>query len=281
MKRIVPLFVLAVLVVIGLLAGMPASSAYAFDPPWPAGIPWPTTVPWPTASPLQIGVPWSPSIPTYPVYVVPAAPLPAAPVVPAPAVLPPVVVSSGVPAATPLPPIVVPSDVSVPLPPVIAPSYNPAPVIPVSGNPVPVIAAPPVVDASGGSTRDSALVPGDTWRALGAGASVWYRIGASGDHMDVWLDATPHSGVGMAIYAPNGSDQPIGRGTPYNADPTRLVWSGGHWTGGGYWYALITNSNPMAIQYRITSSQQNISNKSCWSYWEYIGSSPVYWTKCE
>jgi hypothetical protein len=279
MKRIVPPFVLAALAVLVLLAGMPASSAYAFDPPWPAGIPWPTTVPWPTASPLTIGVPWSPAIQSYPVYVAPAAPLPSVPVVPAPAVLPPVVVSSGVPVATPLPPVVVSSFGSAPLPPVVVPSNNSAPIVPVSGNPAPANVAPPATDFSGGSSRASALPPGDAWHTLGAGASLWYRIGTSGNHIDVWLEATPLGGVGMLIYAPNGSDVPIGRGTLSKDD--RLGWSGGHWSGEGYWYALVTNGNPMSIQYRITSSQQDISNKSCWSYWEYIGSTPVYWTKCQ
>ncbi len=271
MKRIVPQFVLAALAVTVLLAGKPASSAYAFDPPWPAGIPWPTTVPWPTASPLKLGVPWSPSYQTYPVYVVTPVPSAAAPVVAAPLPLPPVVVSSSVPAPSPLPPVVVSSGLAAPLPPVIPPSNNPAPANGVTSD----------ANSLGGSTRDSALVPGDTWRSLDAGANVWYRIGSSGDHMDVWLDATPRTGVGMTIYAPNGSDQPVGRGTPHNADPTRLVWSGGHWSGDGYWYALITNSNPISIQYRVTSTQQDITNKTCWSYWEYIGSNPVYWTKCQ
>jgi hypothetical protein len=100
--------------------------------------------------------------------------------------------------------------------------------------------------------------------------------------MDVWLDATPHTGVSMAIFAPNGGDHPIGHGTPFNADPTRLLWSGGHWDGDGYWYALIVNSNPVPVQYRVTSSQQDISNRSCFSYWENYATSsvPVYWTEC-
>ena len=212
MKRIVPLFVLAAFVVTLLFIGMPVSSAYAFDPPWPGGIPWPTTVPWPTANPLKLGVPWSPSYQSYPVSVATPVPPPAAPVIAASSPLPPVVVSSSVPAPSPLPPVVVSSDFSAPLPPVSQPSNNP----------VPANVATSDTNSSSGSTRDSALIPGDTWRTLGAGANVWYRIGSSGEHMDVWLDATPHTNVGMTIYAPNGSDQPVGRGTPFNCRPNAL-----------------------------------------------------------
>jgi hypothetical protein len=135
--------------------------------------------------------------------------------------------------------------------------------------------------AQNGISRASALEPTNTWQLLGAGASVWYHIGTNGVHMDVWLDANPASGVKMAIFAPNGSDKPIGNGTPYKSDPTRLSWSGGHWQARGNWYALITNGNPFPIQYKIERAQREIGEKSCYSYWEYIGANLVYWTECE
>jgi hypothetical protein len=266
MKRIFQATMIAVLAFVSLVAGMPASSALAGEPPWPAGLPWPTTVPWPTAHPLQLGVPWSPSIQTT--------------YAPIPGPLPPVMSSSAAPAATPLPPVALsaPNPPAL-LPPVVAPLNvtisQPSAVSP--SNPPAVVGAS---TSGGGSSRFDAFQAGDTWRTLGPGASAWYRIGTSGMHMDVWLDAAPSSGVGMAIFAPNGSDKPVGVGTPDKADQTRLVWSGGHWSGEGSWYALVTNNNPASVQYRVTSSQQDISNKTCWSYWEYIGSNPVYWTKC-
>ena len=253
MKRIVPLVALAAFAATALFGGLTASPAYAFDPPWPGGIPWPTTVPWPTASPLTIGVPWSPPIQSYPAYV-----------------------------TTPVPPVVaLPVAGSIPLPPVVVAGSVPSPANPSASYPAASSVAPPMPDAPGGSTQETAYIAGDTWRTLGGGGVVWYRVGASGEHMDVWLDASPHIGVSMSIFAPNGGVEPIGRGTPFNADPTRLLWSGGHWSGSGYWYARITNSSPVSVQYRVTSSQQDISNKTCWSYWEYIGTMPVYWTKCE
>jgi hypothetical protein len=269
-NTIVHLLALVGLAFVLLLAVMPTSSAYAFEPPWPAGIPWPTTVPWPTANPLQIGVPWSPSQQTYPVYIpTPVPPVVQQPIYSAPAPLPPVAPQASAP--TPLPPVMLPSYYAAPtpLPPISSQSYP--------SNPPPAVIPPAPVTYSG-STRSDALEPSDSFRTLNAGASVWYRIGTSGTHIDVWLEANPLGGVSMAIYAPNGSNQPIGRGTPDNSG--RLVWSGGHWEGEGNWYAQITNSNPVAVQYRIQTSGRDVSNKSCYSYWEYIGTNRVYWTSC-
>ena len=270
-NTIVHLLALVGLAFVLLLAIMPTSSAYAFEPPWPAGIPWPTSAPWPTANPLQIGVPWSPSQQTYPVYIpTPAAPAPQTYSVYGPTPLPPIGQQSQIYSApAPLPPIAPQSIAPTPLPPISSPSYP--------NNPPPAV-APPAPVTYNGSTRSSALEPSDSFRTLNAGTSVWYIVGTSGDHIDVWLEANPLGGVSMAIYAPNGSDKPVGHGSPDNSN--RLVWSGGHWEGGGNWYAQITNSNPVAVQYRIQTSARNISNKSCYSYWEYIGPNLVYWTQC-
>ncbi len=239
MKRIAQLLGLIALAWLFSLAAFPASSAHADDPTWLAGIPWPTTVPWPTANPLTIGVPWSPSLQTYPLY-----------------------------AATPLPPIPQPLDVPAPtpLPPAVLSS---------------TFSAPALITYAAGATRNNALEPDGVYRTLNAGASVWYRVGSGGVHMDVWLDANPVGGVSMAIYAPNGSDKPVGYGTPDKSNADRLLWSGGHWQGEGNWYARIANNNPLPVQYRIQSNARDISNKSCYSYWEYIGSNLVYWTRCD
>ncbi len=268
MKRIIQASLLLSLVLLLMLIGMPTSAAYAADPPWPAGIPWPTTVPWPAPHPLQLGVPWSPSQQTFPI----SAPTP----------LPPVAVPQS--NSAPLPPVVISSNVSAPLPPVVAPLNVSAPlppVVPLSNAPVLSGAPNPAPSSTGGSNRFDALQPSDTWRTLDAGGSVWYRIGSGGSHIDVWLDAAPQNGVAMAIYAPNGSDKPVGHGSPDKANPTRLLWSGGNWQSEGDWYALITNGNPVSVQYKIGRTQMDISNKTCWSYWEYIGPDRVYWTKCQ
>ena len=158
----------------------------------------------------------------------------------------------------------------------------PQPVVISPVNPSPSPANVPLSSGatSGGDSPAAALAPSNSFRTLASGASAWYLIGTGGVHMDVFLDAVPHSNVKMLIYAPNQLYKPIGQGTPYRSDPTRLVWSGGHWNASGNWYASVTNNNPMAIQYRLTSSAQDMSNKSCYGYWEWIGSNYVYWKIC-
>ena len=124
------------------------------------------------------------------------------------------------------------------------------------------------------------MMPADMWRTLDAGAGVWYKVGKGGDHIDVFLEGKPLDGLGLEVYAPGNLDQPIGHGT-YQAATNRLVWAGGHWQSEGDWLGRVTNSNHAPVQYKLTSSGQDISNKSCYSYSEYIGTNPVIWTKCE
>jgi hypothetical protein len=124
------------------------------------------------------------------------------------------------------------------------------------------------------------MLPGDAWQTLGAGAQVWYKIGNGGVHIDVLLQAQPLDGVTMDVFAPTQLGQPIGRGTYQNA-LGGLVWAGGHWSSEGDWLARINNSNQMPVQYKLSSNVKDISNKTCHSYWEHIGTAPVYWTICE
>jgi hypothetical protein len=277
MRKIIRVPILTVLAFL-LLVGRPAS-VDAFDPPYPSGIPWPTTVPWPTANPLKIGVPWAPYVQINPI--------------PAPTPLPPVVLHSNNPAPTPLPPVVLhpnnPAPTSIPSPissaPIpIAPSPNESastPVPPPTNTPVQPVVSAVAANTGSGDTQSDALVPNDTWQNLDAGGSVWYRIGSGGVHMDVWLDSNPVGGMSMSVFAPNGSNQPIGRGTGSNSSPGRLLWSGGNWRANGDWYALVTNGNPFPVQYKIGRSQFEIVKHECHSYWESIGGSPVFWTICD
>jgi hypothetical protein len=168
-----------------------------------------------------------------------------------------------------------------------APSGEPSFSVPPVSNPVTASVSvalpkqPQASQVSGGTSPFNALEPTGAWQLLDAGASVWYRVGTGGVHMDVFLDADPPDSVSMAIYAPREFGKPIGRGTPYQLDRTRLVWSGGNWRANGDWVALLTNNLPMTARYKITSSGQDISNKSCYGYWEYIGTQYVYWTICQ
>lgn len=131
-----------------------------------------------------------------------------------------------------------------------------------------------------GTSPSSPMLPGDAWQTLAAGAQVWYKIGDGGVHIDVALQAKPLDGLTMEVYAPRQMDQPIGHGT-YQKQTDSLVWAGGHWQADGAWLARINNSNSAPVQYKLSSNVKDISNKTCHSYWEYLGTAPVYWTVCE
>jgi hypothetical protein len=222
------------------------------EDPRPQGIPF-STMPWPTARPLRVGETWSPSS--------------------APSAYNPPAASSSIPVIVlPSNPAPVPSPVAPSIPVIVIPP-NPAPA---QSNVLPANNPPPV---SSGASPSNALMAAGSWETLGAGAAVWYRIGNGGVHMDVFLDAIPMSNVSMQVFAPNQFHKPIGYGT-LSKDGARLVWAGGHWKSQGDWVAKITNGNPIPISYRLTSSAIDISNKSCYSYWEWIGPNYVYWTEC-
>ncbi|MBM3127799.1 MAG: hypothetical protein FJ009_04090 [Chloroflexi bacterium] len=245
-----------------MLVGM-ATTARAADPwPWGQGLPWLTTTPWPTPRPLNIGE-------RFTVSGIVRAPTPV--IVHAPRAVP-AVNSAPVPPAN-FAPRVAPAVSPAPVPPAnfaprVAPAVSPAPV------------APPVSSRDGASPT-SALSADGAQRTLGAGASAWYKIGSGGQHIDVFLDAKPLSGMALAVFAPGNLSDPIGQGTLQNSSG-RLVWAGGHWKSEGDWLARVTNQNPMAVQYTLTSSGRDISKKSCYSYWEsYPNGARVYWTECQ
>jgi hypothetical protein len=132
---------------------------------------------------------------------------------------------------------------------------------------------------SAGNNPSNPITPADAWRTIDPGAHVWYRIGRGGFHISAFLDAKPLDGISMDIYAPGQLEQSIGRGTLQKATGL-LVWSGGHWQSEGDWLARVSNSNPTSIQYKLTSTAKDMSNKSCYSYWEDINGQPYYWTEC-
>jgi len=211
--------------------------------PQPQGLPWFTLTPWPTPRVLQVGERFS-------IVGLVGAPTPVS--VPAPRVI-----------AAP------PANFA----PRVVPMIQPTPIPPAN-------AAPPVVSRDGTSPTSALSADGAT-RTLAAGASVWYKIGSGGQHLDVFLDANPLSGMSLEVFAPGNLSTPIGRGTLQNSTG-RLVWAGGHWRSQGDWFARVTNHNPMAVQYTLTSSARDISNKSCYSYWEYFPNGAyVYWTECQ
>lgn len=141
-------------------------------------------------------------------------------------------------------------------------------------------AAPPAAPAApSGDSPSNPLIPGDSWHLLASGASVWYKVGNGGDHMDVFLEANPLDGMTFEVFTPDNLQRPIGQGSLDNTR-SRLVWAGGHWNSSGDWLARVNNANPMAVQYKLTSSTRVIGMCDSVSYWEWIGKNLVYWTRC-
>lgn len=138
---------------------------------------------------------------------------------------------------------------------------------------------PPPVTQSGADPF-SPLLPGDAWQTLSPKTSVWYKVGNGGDHMDVLLQAQPIGGMKMEVFAPGNLGDPIGQGTPQRG-LDGLAWSGGHWESNGAWFARITNDTFSAVQYRVISNTFVIGTCETISYWEYIGQTLVYWTRCK
>lgn len=98
--------------------------------------------------------------------------------------------------------------------------------------------------------------------------------------MDVFLEGNPLGGVWFEVYAPENYGRPIGRGSFENATG-RLVWAGGHWNASGDWLAHVANDSANSVRYQLTSVSRVIGKCDSISYWEYIGTSLVYWTRCK
>lgn len=141
-------------------------------------------------------------------------------------------------------------------------------------------ARPPVRVVQSGAAPSSPLVPTDAWQTLAPGASVWYRIGRGGEHIDARLEAKPLDGMAMDVFAPGNLERPIGRGTPQRGTDG-LTWSGGRWDSLADWLAKITNSSRTAVQYRVVSATYAIGVCDSISYWETLGGAQVYWTRCK
>ncbi len=266
-------FALLAVVLALLVLGMPAPTVSALDiTPSANDMPWAVSTAWPTANPLTVGQPWYLGAPpsSGSSFTYPTATFTPTPAVYRPAVAPPRPLSVPATATRFVPPL--PSTLT-PWPTITLPS-------PPTVTPYPTKAV--AVSSGHGSSPDDAINPTDTWLQINAGGSLWYRIGADSQHMDVWLDLNVTSNVDMAVYAPNSGNwsTPTGHGTPDKNDPTRLQWAGGSYQARGYWYALVTNRNPTPVQVKMGTSTRDVT-KSCHSYWETVLGRPTYWTVCE
>ncbi len=160
------------------------------------------------------------------------------------------------------------------------PTPSPAPAVAVAAK---SIAATTV---RGGDSPEDALEIPEDFQMIKPGGRVWYKIGADGSHMDVWMTTYGHPDLGFNVYAPNQTDlqspetQPKGVGTYPNNDPNTIHWSGGSWRQIGTWYALVYNNSSTAASFKLESNQSKV-NKNCHSYWEFLPTGAyVYWTAC-
>ncbi len=155
--------------------------------------------------------------------------------------------------------------------------------------PAPVVAAvaKPVAETTvrGGDSPADALEVPEGSQMINPGGQIWYKIGADGSHMDVWMTTYGHPGLGFNIYAPNQNLsapdlEPKGVGTYPNNDPNTLRWSGGSWRQMGTWYASVYNNSSTATSFKLETNQSKV-NKNCDSYWETLPTGQyVYWTAC-
>ncbi len=163
---------------------------------------------------------------------------------------------------------------------------NPQPQVVPTPTQVPVpskpVAPPPAPAANVSAVSDPmrSLEPSNTWQVIDPGSATWHKIGFGGVHMDVVLEVDPAGSLTMDVFPPGDFNRAIGQGTPNKGDTSRLVWAGGHWRAQGDWMARITNNTSVAVRYKLTSSANDVSNKSCYGYWEWIGADHVWWTVC-
>ncbi len=149
-----------------------------------------------------------------------------------------------------------------------------------SSQPASASASPqPAAPAPSGDSPSNAMTPGDAWRTISPGASVWFKVGNGGEKIDVFLDASPLQGMSFDVFEPSNQNRPIGRGSFQNSSGM-LVWSGGQVNSHGDWMARVTNGNSAPAQYKLSTTAREIARCNTYSYWEYIGPNLVYWTAC-
>lgn len=140
-----------------------------------------------------------------------------------------------------------------------------------------------------GATPNDAIPADDAWRVIGPGAKAWHRINiANVNHiLDIWLDTKDHvGGMEFAVFSNYQADgglsvnsHPVGRGTYNRFFDNDLRWMG-RAPRGGAWYVLVGNNNSVPVTYKLGTNITQMPDKTCTSYWEWIGKDYVYWTAC-
>jgi hypothetical protein len=130
-----------------------------------------------------------------------------------------------------------------------------------------------------GSTTPSAYAQGpidNQVHTIGGGGNQWYSFTLDSNPSPVTL--TLFNGVPLSlafnVFAPNNSDQPVGRGTPSNVvcssgdrcHSSDLTWTGGANAPGTYQVQVINNS-PNTVSYQLTLTTNGSTPTQPYTYY--------------
>ena len=125
-----------------------------------------------------------------------------------------------------------------------------------------VLAADPT-----GTSPDDGLAPTCMYQPLGPGASVWLKIPYRfDDRMQFTLDAYGVGGVKFNVYPSATASSPMGTGTYNPNEPTHdLNWEG-RLQQDGFFYILVTNTNPFAVPYCFCVNEKQPWYSPLWAW---------------
>jgi hypothetical protein len=108
-----------------------------------------------------------------------------------------------------------------------------------------------------GASPDDGLAPTCTYQPLDPGASVWLKIPYESDYrLQFTLDAYSVGRVMFQVYASDTASDPVGIGTYDRNNPAHdLNWEG-RLQANGFFYVLVTNTNPFSVPYRFCVNQK-------------------------
>lgn len=154
---------------------------------------------------------------------------------------------------------------------------------------------PTVTTTAVAKTGDSPYAAIDitgNWEKIGPRSQLWFKTGVETSYPlrgVIALDAYGKSGIGFAVFSPEQASDlnvlttPKGRGASNKSIPTHdLIWDGGS-PKAGVWYVLLTNTNPVPVDFKLTSTFSATDHKNCFQYLEHIGSDTgpmILWTEC-
>lgn len=154
----------------------------------------------------------------------------------------------------------------------------------------PTVSTTTTANGKKGDSPFTAIDITGNWDTVGPNKQLWFKTGTETSYPlrgAIALDAYGKTGIGFAVYSPEQANDlnvltiPKGRGAYDKTIPTHdLIWTGGS-PKAGIWYVLLTNSNPVPVEYKLISTFNATEHKNCFQYWESINGGPLMlWTEC-